>query len=163
MLNVLVVRYGLSCFIGLACSVAMAQPTPTVVVQPPLIAVDPARPVKPEPTNHLAVSVVITKSTVKIVSIKPGDGPPRGYLSDRPDLLVLVRSADGEILSRTNIPDPLQLRVWNTKTAVPRETTTTVASTKLTIYLPVLAGARTIEFRSGGEKGRVLGKGDIPR
>jgi hypothetical protein len=168
------VRLGVASIVGIAGSIALAQPTPEpVIVRPPVIVLDPLQPSRlpADAERHLAVTVTITKAAVKIVSIKPGNGPPRAYLSDRSTQVVLIRSVDGEILSRTNLPDPLQLRIWDSPSSglgtrsrsnTSKETVTTARSAQLTLFLPALPGAKVIEFRAGNERGRLLGKADIP-
>lgn len=168
-----IVRLGVICSVGVAGSIALAQPTPAPVIVLPPVVLDPLQPSRlpTDAKEHLAVTVTVTKSAVKIVSIKPGMGPPRAYLIDRPTQVVLIRSADGEILSRTNLPDPLQLRIWDgtpsgpgtrSRSSTSKETVTTARSAQLILFLPALPGAKVIEFRSGNERGRLLDKAEIP-
>jgi hypothetical protein len=128
----------------------------------------------PDATEHLKVVATFTADAVKNIAITRGLGPPRAYLSRRNDVVVLLKGRDGQVVSRISLPDPLERRVRDAVTAeqplrrrVPAAMTThervvSVKSTQLTLYLPLPAGATTVEFRQKNDRGRLLGSARLP-
>jgi hypothetical protein len=139
------------------------------------------RPVKPDPKEHLQITATVTEGSVKVSSISHGDGPPRGYLSQQSSVVVLLKGKDGRVLSRTQLPDPLELRVMESnQKAIPpkgnarlpkarperaefREHVIHVASNQLRLYLPFLPDATLIEFHAKEDSGKLLGSAPIPQ
>jgi hypothetical protein len=98
-------------------------------------------------------------------------GSARSYLSQRQDVVVNVRGRNGAVLRRFNLPDPLQLRVWDSPGTVRtrfrpvpgrsrsrlHERTIELKSVRFELSLPQVPGALRVEFRKSSAKGRLLG------
>jgi hypothetical protein len=138
----------------------------------PLFA-QPATP-PPDATEHLKVVATFTANAVKSIAVTRGPGPPRAYLSERKDVVVLLKGLDGQILSRISFPDPLvhrvreavpvedQMRRRVSATNTTREHVVRVKSTQLTLFLPLPAGATVVEFHQKDDTGRLLGSARLP-
>lgn len=184
--------------LGTVCCSAQlwAQPVPErvprrdpgVIIDP--ITVPPASDgrVSWEDNNcHVKVTALYDGRRVKILNVASGEGSARSYLSQRSDIVVLLLNEAKEIVRQFNLPDPLELRVWEqppsgaSDTLVPtigvpamaarriprfdpdppREQTTHVESAQFEVMVPQLQGAKWIQFRSHTPKGRLLGKVDL--
>jgi hypothetical protein len=142
----------------------------------------PAAPTETDTKYYLRVSATYDGESVKEISISRGTGLTLSYLSERSDVVVLLKSGT-KVLKRINLPDPLEIRVWDTPgttlrtraaapffpstaaASAPRYRTHSISREKianLTIFLPQLDGADTIEFRSSSEEGKLLGRSNIP-
>jgi hypothetical protein len=173
---------------------ASAQPV-IVPIPPPVIIVTPP-PGTPttggqvswdDAARHFKVSAVYDGQQVKIVSVTAGEGPARSYLTDRPDIVVLVLDEANAPLRQFNVPNPLEYRVWEAPSETPRlrrpppdigvpirppgvrgperdasrESNGRRETVTFDVFIPRLDGARWIEFRSGGPKGQLLGRADL--
>jgi hypothetical protein len=153
----------------------VVRPTDAPVAVAPVLA-----PTSTDPKYHLRVSATYDGQSVKAISISRGAGPPRSYLSTRSGVVVLLKRGR-QILNRTNLPDPLEvrvqtahptiLRVDRTRTGIsenspvpnyPSHGVLRLKTAPLEIFLPQIEGADSIEFRAGRENGKLLGRGVVP-
>jgi hypothetical protein len=106
------------------CNLLFAFLVPVTFAQEPDVTVQPRIPVNPEvqtiqrpdAKQHFDVTATVTRNSIKVSSVKKGDGPPRAYLSSRSDVVVLVKDARGNILSQSSLADPLEIRVRDSVT-----------------------------------------------
>ncbi len=132
------------------------------------------QPIKLDAKEHMQIVATATRDSVKVTSIKRGNGPPRAYLSQQTTVVVLLKGKDGRVLSRTQLADPLELRVMEPDGKIPRppkalvakpqvrEHVMHVASNQLRLYLPLIPQAVLVEFHANEDSGKVLGTATIP-
>ncbi len=157
----------------LAASSAFGQEAPVAPTRPddPTVRIARGLPTWTDNAKHYQLVLSYDGKRIKLLSGLVAEGSARSYLSQRPDIVVTVRRKDGGVMRQFNLPDPLELRVWDVpanaraafrerpKRSVGKlhEHTLRLKSARFELVLPQIPGATRVEFRKGSEKGPLLG------
>lgn len=170
---------------------AWAQPVPKPDRGPIVTPVAPItgdRPTWDDANRHIRIVASYDGLRIKVLSAVSGQGSARSYLSQRRDIVVVILNNTNEVVREFNLPDPLELRVRERpptrpiRLQVPRivepivrppvrdpslarsgESTVRQRRAQFELFVPILEGAKWLEFHKGDARGRLLGRLDLTK
>jgi hypothetical protein len=165
---------------------AFAQPVPVHPgpLGPPRIPLTTSsdRPSWADNAQHYKLTLDYDGKRFKLIKASVGDGTARSYLSEQPDIVVMVMGTEKKILRQFNLRDPLEVRIWDsqpqlhprtvaiggrtperrtpvasTATPLPREHVARRKTVLFDLFIPKLPGAQRVELHKRSAQGPLLG------
>ena len=96
---------------------ACAQPVPIhpgpIIVPRVPVSTGADRPAWADTAQHYRLTLDYDGKRFKLVKASVGEGSARSYLSEQPDIVVLILGPERKILRQFNLRDPLEVRIWD--------------------------------------------------